>query len=379
MQHAEHHPSVEGGTCHPPCCFIAPPDLLARVAVEGTPEQREAAINALGTSATIRARRALVGRVMRDLNVGIHDIAFAAPPSGESRTVYDIHHGGEGDLPGDKVRGEGDPPSSDDAVNEAYDGADKTYDFYKDVFNRDSLDDHALELISTVHYGVGFDNAFWNGGQMVYGDGSGRIFQEGALTKSLDVIGHEMTHGVTQFTAGLQYRGQSGALNESMSDVFGSLVKQYSLHQTADQADWLIGENTLVPSLGKALRSMKAPGTAFSGDRQPAKMSDYVDLPNDNLPGHDNGGVHINSGIPNHAFFLVAAELGGNAWDQAGRIWYVTLTQQLKPSSQFSDAAAATISVACDLFGDGSREHEAVQKAWQTVGVEAKAAAATGS
>jgi Zn-dependent metalloprotease len=309
-----------------------------------------------------------VGTVIRQMGVDIHDLAFAAPPAGERRTVYDAEHGGASSLPGRKVRGEGDPPSSDDSVNEAYDGADRTYDLYRDVYERDSLDGKGIELISSVHYGVGFDNAFWNGGQMVYGDGSGRIFVVGGLTKALDVIGHEMTHGVTQFTAGLEYHAQPGALNESFSDVFGSLVKQYALGQSAEEADWLIGEGILVPSLGKALRSMKAPGTAYQGDRQPAHMRDYVDLPDDNDPANDNGGVHINSGIPNHAFYLAAAAIGGNAWEKVGRIWYLTLTERLEPTADFAAAASATVQAASDLFGEGA-EHEAVQKAWQDVGV----------
>src|SRR5262249_52781956 len=233
---------------------------------------------------------------------------------------------------------------------------------------RDSVGGNGIELISSLHYGVGYDNAFWNGGQMVYGDGSGRIFIEGGLTKSIDVIAHELTHGVTQFTAGLEYHTQPGALNESFSDVFGSLVKQYSLSQTVDQADWLIGAGILVPQLGKALRSMEAPGTAFQGDPQPAHIRDYKDLPDDNDPRNDNGGVHINSGIPNRAFCLAAKALGGHAWEKAGRIWYVTLTERLQPDSDFQAAAQATVSVAGDLYSSGV-EQEAVQKAWQEVGV----------
>jgi Zn-dependent metalloprotease len=321
----------------------------------------------LAASASIRTQRSLVNRVIRDLDVNVRDLAFMAPPAGERRTVYDVEHGGRRALPGRRVRGEGDPPSEDDAVNEAYDGADNVYDFYKAVFDRDSIDGSGLELVSSVHYGVGFDNAFWNGAQMVYGDGSGHLFVEGGLTKALDVIGHEMTHGVTQYTAGLRYGSQPGALNESMSDALGSLVKQYTLGQSAEEADWLIGEGTLVPQLGKALRSMKEPGTAYDGDPQPAHMSDYVDLPDDNDPRNDNGGVHINSGIPNRAFYLAAAALGGNAWEKAGRVWYATLTEGLKEDSDFSAAAHATVEVAGKLF-DTTAE-DAVRNAWREVGV----------
>jgi Zn-dependent metalloprotease len=317
----------------------------------------------------MRTQRSVVGKVMRQLDVGVGKLAFVAPPAGERRTVYDLEHGGTTELPGTKVRGEGDEPSADESVNEAYDGADQVYDFYNDVLQRDSIDGNGLELVSSVHYGVDFDNAFWNGGQMVYGDGSGQLFVVGGLTKAIDVIGHEMTHGVTQYTAGLEYASQPGALNESVSDVFGSLVKQYSLSQSADEADWLIGEGTLLPALGKALRSMKEPGTAFEGDNQPSQMSEYVDLPNDNDPNNDNGGVHINSGIPNRAFYLAATEIGGNAWEKAGRIWYAALTERLQPDSDFEAAGQATVEVAGELFEAGGAEQAAVEKAWQEVGV----------
>jgi Zn-dependent metalloprotease len=349
------------------CCFILPPDLLARIAEEGTPEQRQAALSTLAASASFRTRRSITRSLLRDGNMELRDLAFVAPPAGEKRTVYDAEHKGQSDLPGTRARGEGDPESSDAAVNEAFDGAGDTYGFYKDVLGRDSVDDRGLELVSSVHYGVHFENAFWNGGQMVYGDGGGQLFEEGTLTKALDVIGHELTHGVTQFSAGLEYSKQSGALNESMSDVFGSLVKQHKLGQTAEDADWLIGAGTLHPSLGTALRSMKAPGTANQFDNQPANMSDYLDLPDDNDPRNDNGGVHVNSGIPNRAFYLAATALGGHAWEKAGPIWYAALTGALKPTSDFATAAQATVEAAGKSFS--SSEQDAVRQAWQEVGV----------
>jgi len=186
-------------------------------------------------------------------------------------------------------------------------------------------------------------------------------------------MAHELTHGVTQFTAGLRYSSQSGALNESFSDVFGSLVKQRSLGQTADQADWLVGEGIMGPQLpGVALRSLKAPGTVFKYDNQPAHMDHYVQLPDDGDPNHDNGGVHINSGIPNHAFFLAATALGGNAWEKAGKIWYTTLTTRLSENSDFQAAADATAAGSGDLFGTAGAEEQAVRAAWQQVGITAK-------
>jgi Zn-dependent metalloprotease len=289
-------------------------------------------------------------------------------PGVKHRIIYDARH--LTTLPGTKVEEEGGAKSKDVAVAEAYDYSGDTYDFYHQVFARNSLDDHGLPLKSTVHYDEAYDNAFWNGEQMVYGDGDGSIFER--FTIARDVIGHELTHGVTQYSARLQYQGQPGALNESMSDVFGSLVKQWSLNQTADKADWLIGAGLFTKNVhGVALRSMKAPGTAYDDptlgkDPQPADMAHYVKTT------ADSGGVHINSGIPNRAFYLVASGIGGKAWQKAGLIWYRTLTGALKPSSDFQAAADATASVAATLFGPTSVEHKAVLDAWSTVGVKAK-------
>jgi Zn-dependent metalloprotease len=202
---------------------------------------------------------------------------------------------------------------------------------------------------------------------MVFGDGDGEIFLD--FTIPVDIIGHELTHGITQHTAGLEYSGQSGALNESMSDVFGSLIKQYGLGQTAAQADWLIGGGLLGPRVdGVALRSLKAPGTAYDDDLlgkdpQPATMDDYVHT------SSDNGGVHINSGIPNRAFHLAAVALGGHAWERAGQIWYDVLTGGSLPSrAGFADFARLTLAAAQTRYGDGA-EHRALVKAWGQVGV----------
>jgi Zn-dependent metalloprotease len=202
---------------------------------------------------------------------------------------------------------------------------------------------------------------------MVYGDGDGRLFER--FTKAIDVIGHELTHGVTQYEASLEYADQPGALNESFSDVFGSLVKQRSLGQTAKQADWLIGAGLFTPKVkGKAIRSMASPGTAYDDpvlgmDPQPADMAHYVDTTD------DNGGVHINSGIPNRAFYLAATAIGGRAWEKAGRVWYVTLRDRLRPGSDFAAAASLTIAVAAELYGSTSAVAKAVEAAWTKVGV----------
>jgi Zn-dependent metalloprotease len=310
----------------------------------------------------MRTRRTLVTQLMGKLGIDVP--ALAAAPPGENLSVYDVRHGGRDALPGQKMRGEGDPPVADAAVNQAYDGADLTYRFYQDVLGRNSVDGNGLELTSSVHYSNQFENAFWDGNQMVYGDGGGQLFIEGSLTSAVDVIAHELTHGVTQYTAQLIYSRQPGALNEHFSDVFGSLVKQYGLDQTADQADWLIGPDVVGEELAPALRSMKAPGTANKYDKQPADMSGFV------TTTRDNGGVHTNSGIPNRAFYLTASTIGGNAWEVAGRIWYAAMNDaRLRPNSRFSSFAQATIRAATTIAGTDSDATKAVTAAWHTVKV----------
>ena len=227
-------------------------------------------------------------------------------------------------------------------MDAVYDGAGSTYELYREEYGRNSIDDRGMEIIQTVHFGQAYQNAFWNGEQMVYGDGDGSVF--GNFTSDIDVIGHELSHGVTQHEAGLVYEFQSGALNEHFSDVFGSLVKQRAANEDAKTANWLMGENVIV---GKkyVLRSLKAPGTAYVNhpvlgtDPQPATMDDFQELP----LWDDQGGVHINSGIPNHAFYLAAIELGGYAWKKAGLVWYRTLCDLLGENATFVRAAQATV------------------------------------
>jgi Zn-dependent metalloprotease len=223
------------------------------------------------------------------------------------------------------------------------------------------VDGHGLKLESTVHSAQAPDNAFWNGSRMVFGDATARGPFTGSFAALIDVVAHELTHGVTQYTVpggGLDYVDQSGALNESWSDVFGSIVKQWSLKQDVKAADWLIGAGLLKPQFGKALRSMKAPGTAWTEDDQPSDMTGYV----------DGGDVHTNSGIPNRAFFLAADAIGGRSWEKAGKIWYRALSL-LHGSASFKEAAEATVQAATLLFGAGGPEVQAVEQAWRKVQV----------
>ncbi|WP_035282267.1 protealysin inhibitor emfourin [Brevibacterium album] len=279
------------------------------------------------------------------------------------RTVFDAQ--GSEDLPGMRVRGEGGSATGDPAADEAYDGLGATWELFFEQFGRDSLDGRGMPLLGTVHFGRDYANAFWDGRQMVFGDGDGELFHR--FTASLDVIGHELAHGVIEFTAGLRYADQPGALNESIADVFGSLVRQRLLDQTAGEADWLIGAELFTERVqGRALRSMAAPGTAYDDpvlgrDPQPGHMDDFVRTQD------DNGGVHINSGIPNRAFHLAATALGGRAWERAGAIWYAALTGPgIAADCDFAGFAALTAEAAAHL---GTQEEQAVRTAWAEVGV----------
>lgn len=339
-------------------CFIIPPHILREITRNGSESQKDWALHTLTISDRIRAERhAFVSPQMSK-----EQIKKIIP---KNRTIYTADN--TANLPGNKLRAEGQAPTNDAATDQAYYGTGATFDLYQHIYQRNSIDDNGLGLLSTVHYAQKYDNAFWNGEQMVYGDGDGELF--GLFTKPIDVTGHELTHGVTQYSANLNYQDQSGALNESFSDVFGSLVKQQALGQTADKADWLIGEGIFTDKVkGSALRSMKEPGTAYDDpvlgkDPQPADMSHFAQT------ADDNGGVHINSGIPNHAFYLVANAIGGNAWETAGKIWYKTLTEKLQSDASFADCANATAIAAQELFGKGSKEEKAVEEAWKRVEV----------
>ncbi|WP_086669196.1 M4 family metallopeptidase [Lentzea kentuckyensis] len=343
-------------------CFILPTHVLLDMVDAGELDPREAAAAAVA-AAGMHQRRVAVTALVQSLGL---DAGLLAAPSAENKSVFDAQHGAL--IPGVLRRGQNDGPHADQAVNDAFDNADKTYDFYRDVLGRHSVDGNGAKLVSTVHYRSGFDNAFWEGTQMVYGDGSGKIFKVGSLAADTSVVAHEITHGVIEFSAGLVYSKQSGALNESWADVFGSVIKQHTLQQTADEADWLIGAGILGTQLqGEALRSMKKPGTAHNFDRQPGHMNDFVVLPDDLDPRNDHGGVHINSGIPNKAFFLVATGIGGQSWDKPAKIWYDALTTRLRRNSQFKDAADATVASARELYGE--QEASIVRSAWQEVGV----------
>ncbi len=404
---------------HPPHagCGIVPVHLLRRIAGGGSPAAARAAQRSLEAGRELAGRREVrTARTGRGPAPGAPGTgptgAGALPPHLQQRLagpaagpraapapfpVADtsavdpsaswqpdrrVHDAGGGTaLPGRLVRDEGTGPTGDVAADEAFDGLGATWELYARAFARDSLDGTGLPLIASVHYGQDFQNAFWDGQQMIFGDGDGELFQE--FTGAVDVIGHELTHGVVQYTAGLIYLAQPGALHESIADCFGAMVKQDVLGQDAAEADWLIGAGLFADAVqGVALRSMKAPGTAYDDpvlgkDPQPDSMAHYADLPHD--AANDNGGVHINSGIPNRAFYLAATGIGGRTRDGAGQLWYDALTAPGLPrDADFATFAAATLAAATARFGEGSTQHAAVAEAWQTVGVIVDAGSAGG-
>jgi Zn-dependent metalloprotease len=275
--------------------------------------------------------------------------------------------------------------SEDPNATTLYHNLKRVYDFYKVVFERDSVDGEGLKLVGCVHFDddattPGFQNAWWFHGLAVFGDGDGEVFR--SFGDFLDLTAHELTHGVVETTAMLKYENQAGALNESLADVFASMVKQWSKspQQKAREADWLIGRGLFMVPDARALRDLANPGTAYGtaglfdiSDPQPQDMDGYVEIyPPDGDPntGNDSGGVHLYSGIPNRAFYLVATTLGGYSWDVAGRIWYDAMRdvdlRSVDPRTAFKSFANLTVKHA---QRHGTAAVDAVNAAWTAVKV----------
>ena len=343
----------------PRCSFI-PPYVLDRIANSPgvTEETRNAAIETQRVSDTVREERT------ENFNS-----LFATP--GPQRPEVQPHPPKFRQVFNKKTtnapaRSEGQQKVEDRHVNDCYEGLGIVYDFFSNVFGRNSMDNAGSPLIGVVHYMENLNNAFFDGRQVLFGDGDGVSFNH--FTSSRIIIAHELTHWLTASTAKLVYSNQSGALNESMSDVFACIVEQHYLDQDVNSTDWTIGHRLIpVASRAHALRSMKAPGTAYKDDPvlgkdpQPWHMNYY-----DHGSG-DNGGVHTNSGIPNHAFYLAAIGIGGKSWEQAGHIWYNTLTDpSISPNCTFAQFAHLTVEHARPY---SDRTRKAVEDAWSRVGV----------
>lgn len=366
-----------------PLLCVMPPFVLEAIIKNGTPAQRAAALATLSVTSTLRSMRstqalAQANTVRRAPMTAL--VPGQAPPI--NRSIYDGKL--SNDLPGTLVLSEGQEyHGTDEAVKEAFKYLGSTFQFYFEAYGRNSIDDAGLPLIATVNYredpSEPYSNAAWTGEQMIFGDGDGSFFLK-RMTRSADVMGHELTHGVVQYGRNLIYLGQSGALNESVADVFGSLVKQFLAGQTAEQADkdptgWLIGDELIDDTKVKsksghtALRSLKAPGTAFDDpvwgkDPQPDRMSKYVNTLK------DRGGVHTNSGIPNKAFYLAATAIKGKAWEKAGLVWYQTIHDLALPgNATFVQFARVTLSNAAQQFGRDSDVYRHIADAWKAVEV----------
>jgi len=294
----------------------------------------------------------------------------------KSRKVYTSNNGTS--LPGTLLWSEGGTQTSDTTAQAAYNYAGNTYDYYKNIFNRDSYDNAGATIISSVHYRPaqypnGYNNAFWNGSQMVYGDGDGTAFAP--LSKALDVDGHELTHAVTERTAGLVYSNESGALNEANSDIFGNAVEAYTRNGGAPNSNtWKVGEDIYTPgTAGDALRYMNDPALGGDSDYYPTRYTGTA----------DHGGVHTNSGIANLAFYMMVvggthprgkttvnvtalSATSSTSLDMAQRLWYRALTTYWTSTTGFSGARTGTVQSATDLYG--ATAAASVTAAWDAVG-----------
>ena len=346
------------GTCN---CFIVPQHVLERFAKDKklTAEQRQYFVDAASLERHWRANRASTAKLANlarsILPTSVSALAAAGPPS---VLVFDCQHGTS--LPGTPITNPG--TSTDASAKRTFDETSAVVTFYQSLFSRNSLDNAGMTLLSSIHFSVNYNNAGWNGSQMKYGDGDGNIFID--FTKSNDVIGHELTHGVTQFSSGFAYSNQAGGLNESMSDVFGSMFRQWEANQTVSAADWLIGKDIMGPGATArgftCLRDMSNPAASHCVAPQPTKFSQYQD-------GMD---PHDSSGIPNFAFYKAATAIGGKSWEKTGKIWYQALTGFApKPNLKMKGFANRTRTLAGTLFPAEPAIKIAVDKAWKAVGL----------
>ena len=340
---------------HCGCCFIIPPNVLRAQSRDPGLDARVRTKLQETFAETARLKHLReASRVGAMLQKGAMAPEAIAAPTTPQQRLFDCEH--RASLPGAPLSDAA--ASADDAIKKVFEVTGKVAEFYKMVLERNSIDNQGLDLVSSVHYRVNFDNAFWNGQQMVYGDGDGQLFTE--FYNSPDVIGHELTHGVTQNESGLRYEGEPGALNESISDVFGAVFNQWYNKWPASNTDgWLIGAGIIAgPARAKGktcLRDMVAPAADHCLSPQP-----------DNYDNFDpTADVHENSGIPNKAFALFARAVGGNSWDRAIKVWYRACTsRELSSGASFEDFARLTIAVAASNNLDAQ-----LQKAWQDVGL----------
>lgn len=339
-------------------CHIVPKDVLERLASDKklSAELRQGARASARMSDGLRALRHQAGLLTQLAHeAGAHLVELAASPQ---ITVFDCKHSQT--LPGAPVAS---PKASKDATaKRCFAETTDVAKFYKTIFGRNSIDDAGMTMMSSIHYGKAYNNAMWNGSQMLYGDGDGKLFTD--FTGGNDVIGHELTHGVTQHTLQLAYSGDAGGLNESMSDCFGSMFRQWEANQDVNAADWLIGADIMGPAAKakgyKALRNMAKPDDKAALAPQPTLYSQIT-------PGMD---PHYSSGPPNLAFCTACKTLGGKSWEKIGQVWYTVLTTSgAQPNMTMPQFAARTRQVAAQKYAAQPAVGTAVDTGWKKVGL----------
>jgi Zn-dependent metalloprotease len=341
------------------CCFIVPPEVLKELSRGQKITPPDARMFQDSFLETMRLRNIREGHRVASLITRRSTVFEAAPPHQTDQHIFDCRN--RTSLPGRPV---GNPSTGAAGFQTVSKTTGQVADFYSTVLNRNSVDDRGMDLVSSLNYSRNYQNAFWNGQQMVYGNGDQHIFID--FWKSPDVIGHELTHGVTQNESGLRYEGESGALNESLSDCFGAAFNQWVTKSPASKDDgWLIGAGIMGPTAAakgySCLRDMVNPGAQHCLSPQPASYANFD-------PTAD---VHINSGIPNRAFALFARAVGGNAYDSPIKLWYSACTGgHLSSSATIAQFARSTIDAADRWTGtDKDKLAKAVRDAWHTVEV----------
>ena len=342
-------------TCH---CQIIPNDVLERLSKDPklSADERKSFADTALVDLQIRKLRIQAGKLTAvTASLGLASTVIAKTPA---ITVADCHHSQT--LPGTPIANPA--TSTDGTIKRAAVETKAVADFYQTVFGRNSIDDAGMTMSSSVHYGQNFNNAFWNGSRMTYGDGDNNIFID--FTKSTDVIAHELTHGVTQHSLQLAYSNQAGGLNESVSDVFGSMFRQWRADQDVNQADWLIGKEIMGTGATArgftCLRDMSSPGAAHCLAPQPFHFSKFK-------PGMD---PHSSSGIPNLAFYKAAKAIGGKSWEKTGQIWYKALTGFApNPNMTMKAFAKRTRQLAKQMYPGDAAVANAINAGWVAVGL----------
>lgn len=342
MKHKQFYPCI---------CHIIPDVVLKELKKDGADVEIQTPTRIDQNFREKRSEFMMVTRFLPDLDSG---------NGNGSRFVYNSQNTGKQKLK--LARKETGKLTTDKDVNNAYDNAGIVRDYFKNQLGWNSVDGLGMDIILNVHYMMRYNNAFWDGEQMTFGDGDGDNFAN--FAGALDVTGHEMAHGVIQYTSGLIYKGQSGALNEHFADVFGVAIDQWHKKQTAETASWTIGTDCVKGKYaGKAIRSMKSPADpSVVLMPQPDHMLKIYKGKN------DNGGVHINSGIPNKAFYLVSMDIGTQ---EAALLWFEAL-KILKPAAKFRELYTALKTVAAELTLTGKLPAItgiSIGKAFMSVGI----------